>query len=370
MSSPIQWGFTVLIHTSQQPRDRRWRLILGLVAALTVATGAAILITVRHSEPAEAAGMSNRGGFADLRRLDPCSYVDPAALGKYTATTSSGRAIRIEPDGFDACAVELPDSPVTTPGQTVIVALQSLQATAADLAATPGVLTTGKTTVRTYDQPDSAPQYCHQLIAREDGVAVRLSITAFAVKGPGDRKTLCELRTAVATMVGRALTEGGGATIDYPPNSLGGKDLCGRLLDSEIATPTPDSVRTRKPRSGMNRCTWTAGESTTTAATDLVRTSAVAVHGTVTPLVGRQSDVVRTFDGTTTPTCIVTTYGRTWQPWQGSHFNYAADADDAASNFTERATVQVRLAPGGSADDACNMAQTTAVMFWQHLPSS
>ncbi|MEV6069434.1 hypothetical protein AB0L82_23055 [Nocardia sp. NPDC052001] len=273
--------------------------------------------------------------------------------------------IRIEPSGFSTCDVELERSKASGAGNAVSVHLEAGRMVQGEL----GRLTTTfqRGSLQVVTTADAGQPKCLQYVFRADGVGVRLSVDTFSMQQSDSLETLCKIRDAATNAVVDALDNNRGDRISYPKDSIGGVDPCTRLENAEITAATKAASVTKSPAGPVSECRWDTGDYRITVSSGLMSASDSRATGTDETIAGRNTVIE---PSSKKPTCRATFYGRSWDPWLGSHSNYTAAYNDDVSKFVEvtRLYVQLPHTGTGTATDACRTVRTLAAAAWPRLP--
>ncbi|WP_459962875.1 hypothetical protein [Nocardia sp. IFM 10818] len=340
-----------------------------MVGALVVAVGAGLYFGVARDSGGSSSDSLDGGGFDNLLTLDPCSYLDPDSFAGFADKgVGDAPAVRIEPTGFDSCAVELERSEKGGPRYTVTVRTETGYIVPSDVPDDLEVTERGAVKVTTAD----GALDCAQLIFRPDGTTVAVSTNASVTgaEGGASRETLCRIQDIATDAAVAALGENTADRMAYPADSLGGTRACSRLEDSEIMSATGAVEVSRRERDYDYLCVWSAGPAAVTLAAKLVPTAADRPGGAREIIAGRQSTIVDNYFFSNAESCDITLYGRTWAPWPGKHYDYTGAGHDGSSEFTEMTELSVSFFSEGSREEACRMARELAEQAWPRLPGS
>ncbi|MFC9996321.1 hypothetical protein [Nocardia sp. NPDC127526] len=340
-----------------------------MVGALVVAVGTGLYFGVVRDSGGSSSDSLDGGGFDNLLTLDPCSYLDPDSFAGFADKgVGDAPAVRIEPTGFDSCAVELERSEKGGPRYTVTVRTETGYIVPSEVPDDLEVAERGAVQVTTAD----VALDCAQLIFRPDGTTVSVDTKASVTDAEGgySRETLCRIQDIATDAAVAALGANTADRMAYPADSLGGTRPCSRLEDAEIMSATGAVEVSKRERDRDYVCIWSAGPASVTLAAKLVPTAADRPDGARETIAGRQSTIVDQFFFSNTETCDITLYGRTWTPWPGKQYDYAETGDDSSSGFIELTELSVSLFSGGSREEACRMARELAERAWPRLPGA
>ncbi len=338
--------------------------MLGAVGVLLVAVaGTAVMAGTRGEDRSTSAATASAsasswagGGFDDPASIDPCSFVEPSMFAGVAAKSSGGvPEVRIEPESFSGCAVEL-GLGGTRPGVTAKFDIARLPAEFLARYADLPMVQHGP--VKTTDAGAVSAEECGQLILRGDGVGVILSVTAAGAHGTVS-ETLCKVRDIVSEAAVAAFTGNTAKRMRYPSDSVGWADLCALLSESELRSATRASSAAAEDDSIAYHCRWKADQAVINLHAELAGRSQPVPGGATAIIAGRKTVVEDDPAGR----CVLTLTGRSWEPWSGTHFDYPDAADDSASRFAEQITLIVY-----NGKDSCVAAKALAATAWPKLP--
>lgn len=337
-------------------------LIFGLVVSLVAAAGVGVYFAVARDSDTAVAKMriDQGGGFDDLLRLDPCSFVEPKMFAAFANNPlGDNPEIRIEPINFATCNIQLASTDIR---------LESRLADAGELSGKS--TTTQRGSVRIADLADTENP-CQQLVFRPDGVGVRVWDTTTVVnKWFPDSREQCRISDIATEAAVAALSGNTADRIEYPVSSLGGTDPCSLISAADLNTVSATSIGKQAATTLAHSCTWNMAGVTVHLMSELRAESKSASAAESTPMshqweesiAGRRTRVSEVY----TFGCVLHVEGLTWKPWQGSHFNYREKFNDEVSNFVERAVLMVTYPANSTA--ACDKGKALAAAVWPKLP--
>ncbi len=182
---------------------------------------------------------------------------------------------------------------------------------------------------------------------------------------------LCGTADRVSGAMVAAIQANKFARIQYPQDSLGGKDPCAMM--GAAAGDTLLNAKGQRSRGG-HTCIWSAESSTDTpwailgmrlAKPDSWRQPIFG--GSKVTIDGRDSTLARPALETPSIYCIVATGGKTWDTWPGYQVPDSSAPSGKAASRTEVLEITVFL-PSGTVDQACQQAQGYAAKLWPQLP--
>lgn len=314
--------------------------LLLLVAGCTGGSGAAPA-PERSSAPPPRTSSALLG---DLRTVDPCTLIDPAALRSFGRVSNAGTV------SLDYCLLH-----VETPGGAL------LQLAVGELhAVDPAEATKGVPVIRRAALPivrnAPLPGHCTRRILFSDGVAMQVSADLLT-GGPGPglcRVAAVGAQEAVDAMAGHRVGHR-----RFPPNSLARIDPC-TMLDSAVVHKVPGLEEARPhPGPARHRCRW-GRNSAREPSVRLVHTAGDpprVLHGAAVEerIAGRRTVVSVVGGDPRVPLCLA----------QTAHVPFGAPG----SGQVEVAMLVVSV-PGSDGIRACEFARGLAERVWPKLPPS
>jgi hypothetical protein len=327
------------------PLRRRFRALPVVVALVLLVAGCA---TGAPAAPApRQGGVAPRpagAGLGDLRTIDPCTLVDPAALAGF------GEVSPTDTVSLDYCLLHLQ----MPRGALVQVAFGQLD------RVDPNHPRPGQPVVRrsglSIIQDAPLPDHCSREVVMADGLTLRVNADLLSGQsGPG----LCGIAESAAQAVAGTVEQHRVGHRSFPPNSLAWADPCAALDPATVQSIPGLEEAGPNAEPARHQCEWGVQEADssrvrfvhTAGAPPAVQHGAaveeeIAGRRTVISMVGRDPRV---------PLCSAET----------AHIPFG----DPAWRQTEVAMLVVAV-PGTNGIGACEFARGLAEQAWPKLPKS